>query len=76
VLTQNRISELADLDPLAGFKGLTHLVLLENPVAAKEVSPERLKLLKVWVLQKSLLTITGIRTTDIGSYTAAQKSAF
>jgi hypothetical protein len=38
VLTQNRIAELADLDPLAEFKSLVHLVLQENPIAAKEVS--------------------------------------
>ncbi|KAF2423653.1 small nuclear ribonucleoprotein U2, A [Tothia fuscella] len=36
VLTQNRITELADLDALTGFGKLTHLVLLENPVVAKE----------------------------------------
>lgn len=30
--------ELADLDPLGGFTQLTHLVLVGNPVAAKEVS--------------------------------------
>jgi Leucine-rich repeat (LRR) protein len=37
VLTKNRIAELADLDPLAGFKKLVYLTLLGNPVASKEV---------------------------------------
>ena len=37
VLTQNNVSELADLDPLQGFLKLTHVSLLENPVASKEV---------------------------------------
>ncbi|KAF2268810.1 L domain-like protein [Lojkania enalia] len=36
VLTKNRISELADLDPLQGCKNLVHLSLLENPVTSKE----------------------------------------
>jgi U2 small nuclear ribonucleoprotein A' len=36
VLTENQISELADLDPLAGFLNLTHLVLLQNPVTSRE----------------------------------------
>ena len=37
VLTQNFVAELADLDPLAEFRELTHLSLVENPVASKEV---------------------------------------
>jgi len=36
VLTKNRVAELADLDPLAGFKKLVFLVVMGNPVAAKE----------------------------------------
>ncbi|KAK4574551.1 U2 snRNP complex subunit [Recurvomyces mirabilis] len=36
VLTQNNVSELADLDPLQAFAKLTHVSLLECPVAAKE----------------------------------------
>ncbi|KAH7089226.1 U2 small nuclear ribonucleoprotein A [Paraphoma chrysanthemicola] len=36
VLTKNRIAELADLDPLAGFKKLVYLTLLGNPVASNE----------------------------------------
>ncbi|EUC50694.1 hypothetical protein COCMIDRAFT_80993 [Bipolaris oryzae ATCC 44560] len=36
VLTKNRIAELADLDPLAGFKSLTYLSLMGNPVTSKE----------------------------------------
>ncbi|RAL12867.1 U2 snRNP complex subunit LEA1 [Aspergillus homomorphus CBS 101889] len=35
-LTANAVSELADLDPLRGLTGLTHLVVLENPVTRKE----------------------------------------
>ena len=38
VLTANHLAELADLDPLSGFRRLTHLVLMENPVTRKEVS--------------------------------------
>jgi hypothetical protein len=37
VLTSNNIAELADLDVLGSLTKLTHLVLLENPVARKEV---------------------------------------
>ena len=40
VLTDNNVAEVADLDPLAGLRRLTHLVLLENPVARKEVDEE------------------------------------
>ncbi|KAF7442320.1 U2 small nuclear ribonucleoprotein [Pyrenophora tritici-repentis] len=36
VLTKNRIAELADLDPLTGFKKLMYLSLMGNPVAGKE----------------------------------------
>ncbi|KAI9810013.1 MAG: U2 snRNP complex subunit [Phylliscum demangeonii] len=36
VLTANHLAELADLDTLAGFGRLTHLVLMENPVTRKE----------------------------------------
>ncbi|KAG4443171.1 U2 snRNP complex subunit [Cadophora sp. M221] len=36
VLTANNFAELADLDILATFHSLTHLVLLENPVTRKE----------------------------------------
>jgi hypothetical protein len=35
------MAELADLEPLGKFKRLTHLSLLENPVARKDVgAPE------------------------------------
>ena len=37
VLTSNNFAELADLDILGRFSRLTHLSLLENPVARKEV---------------------------------------
>ncbi len=37
VLTQNNVAELADLDSLQGFQKLTHVSLMENPVASKEV---------------------------------------
>ncbi|KAL5426525.1 hypothetical protein PMIN06_005239 [Paraphaeosphaeria minitans] len=36
VLTKNRVSELAELDPLRGFKKLVYLTLKDNPVASKE----------------------------------------
>lgn len=41
VLTQNQIADLPDLDPLASLPELLHLVLIDNPVAAKEVSLTR-----------------------------------
>lgn len=37
VLTKNRITELAELDPLGGFKKLVYLTLKDNPVTSKEV---------------------------------------
>ena len=37
VLTQNSVSELADLEVLRGFEKLTFLSLVDNPVANKEV---------------------------------------
>lgn len=42
VLSSNRMQELADLDPLGGFRKLTHLVLMENPVCKKEVCQHRM----------------------------------
>jgi U2 small nuclear ribonucleoprotein A' len=36
VLTKNRLTELADVDSLAGFKKLVFLSLIGNPVASKE----------------------------------------
>ncbi|RPB18561.1 L domain-like protein [Terfezia boudieri ATCC MYA-4762] len=36
IMNSNSIQELADLDPLAGCVGLTHLVLMDNPVTRKE----------------------------------------
>ncbi|KAH6613959.1 U2 small nuclear ribonucleoprotein A [Boeremia exigua] len=36
VLTKNRLTELADLDPLGGFKKLVFLCVIGNPVASKE----------------------------------------
>lgn len=41
VLTENNFVELADLDALGLFRNLTHLVLLGNPVVAKEVGRAR-----------------------------------
>ncbi|CAK7266775.1 U2 snRNP complex subunit [Sporothrix epigloea] len=35
-LASNQLAELADLDPLARFSRLTHLVLLDNPVTKRE----------------------------------------
>ncbi|CAK7227855.1 U2 snRNP complex subunit [Sporothrix bragantina] len=35
-LASNQLTELADLDPLARFGRLTHLVLLDNPVTKRE----------------------------------------
>ncbi|KAF2467634.1 U2 small nuclear ribonucleoprotein A [Lindgomyces ingoldianus] len=36
VLTKNRLTELADLDPLSGFRKLVYLTIIGNPVATKE----------------------------------------
>nr|POF03513.1 u2 small nuclear ribonucleoprotein a' [Quercus suber] len=36
VLTQNKVAELADLDPLQGFLKLTYVSLVDNPVTSKE----------------------------------------
>ncbi|RMZ72549.1 U2 small nuclear ribonucleo A [Pyrenophora seminiperda CCB06] len=36
VLTKNKMAELADLDPLGGFKNLVYLTLMGNPVTSKE----------------------------------------
>lgn len=38
MLSSNNLAELADLDALAGFPRLTHLVLADNPASKKEVS--------------------------------------
>lgn len=38
VLASNNVAELADVDVLAKFSRLTHLVLADNPVSKKEVS--------------------------------------
>ena len=37
LLARNRIAALADLDVRGRFAGLTHLVLVDNPVTKKEV---------------------------------------
>jgi hypothetical protein len=37
VLTRNNVAELADLEVLRGFKKLTFVSLVDNPVANKEV---------------------------------------
>ncbi|PGH19546.1 U2 small nuclear ribonucleoprotein A' [Polytolypa hystricis UAMH7299] len=46
VLTQNNVSELADLEPLRDLGRLTHLSLVENPVARKE----NYRLWVIWLL--------------------------
>jgi len=37
VLASNSIAELSDLDILSQFRRLEHVVLVDNPVAKKEV---------------------------------------
>jgi U2 small nuclear ribonucleoprotein A' len=37
VLSQNNVAELADLEVLRGFKKLTFVSLVDNPVTNKEV---------------------------------------
>ena len=49
MLHANNFAELADLDVLASFTGLTHLVLSENPVTRKEVCMVGFVCLVVWV---------------------------
>ena len=63
VLTSNNFAELADLDVLATFGQLTHLVLLENPVTRKEVRLGNPR----WKKGCERLLMR-YRTTDIGSY--------
>ena len=46
------MTELADLDPLRNLPRLTHLVLLDNPVTRKEVSPFSFLALFAWLLVK------------------------
>lgn len=48
VLTQNQLSELADLEPLLELPKLTHLSLLENPVSAKEVRVACVSVVRSW----------------------------
>jgi len=36
ILTNNKISELAEIDKLAGFKKLTSLSLVDNPVCVRK----------------------------------------
>ena len=43
VLTQNNVAELADLEVLRGFKKLTFLSLVDNPVTNKEVRTHSLE---------------------------------
>jgi len=54
VLTQNQISELAELEALKGMRKLIHLSLLENPVQSKEVGP-------MTVLYRTMLTAQNYR---------------
>ncbi|PHH75358.1 hypothetical protein CDD80_2455 [Ophiocordyceps camponoti-rufipedis] len=37
VLSNNNLTELADLEALSGFSQLTHLALLDNPVVKREI---------------------------------------
>lgn len=43
VLTQNNVAELVDLEVLRGFKKLTFVSLVDNPVANKEVCTQILR---------------------------------
>ncbi|KAK3391043.1 leucine-rich repeat-domain-containing protein [Podospora didyma] len=58
VLTSNNLSELSDLEVLAGFPRLTHLVLIDNPATKKEVrhcldaSTNPLENYRYWVLAR------------------------
>ncbi|KAI9842591.1 MAG: U2 snRNP complex subunit [Sclerophora amabilis] len=70
VLTANHVAELADLDPLSGFRRLTHLVLIENPVVRKEPAPPPLfRSTFLHILMPILEQIMGIksRTFDLPS---------
>ena len=46
VLTQNNVAELADLEVLRGFKKLTFVSLVDNPVTNKEVGRSLLDTIK------------------------------
>lgn len=71
VLTQNQLTELADLEPLLELPKLTHLSLLENPVTSKEVCHNTFKGPRI-VRAEELIRD---RTTDTGSYRAVPPCA-
>jgi vacuolar-type H+-ATPase subunit H len=64
VLVSNHFAELADLDGLAGFKRLTHLVLADNPVTKKEHY-------RYWVLWRC----PSVRFLDYQKVKAAEREA-
>lgn len=67
VLTQNNVAELADLEVLRGFKKLTFVSLVDNPVTNKEVC--------VYSQDNRNGMLTWCRTTDTGFCTSRPKSA-
>ncbi|ROT40628.1 U2 small nuclear ribonucleo protein A [Sodiomyces alkalinus F11] len=62
VLASNQLAELSDLDVLAGLSLLTHVVLLDNPVAKKENY-------RYWVLWRC----PGIRFLDYAKVKDAER---
>lgn len=68
VLSNNNVAELVDLDPLRRFTRLTHVSLIENPVARKEARAS---------LTSIHLTVADItnRTTDSFSSGGSRPSA-
>jgi hypothetical protein len=67
VLAGNNLAELADLDVLAGFGRLTHLVLADNPVTKKEVSGECCQKAEVKTADAVWLTTGRIALPVLGS---------
>ncbi|KAF2121117.1 U2 small nuclear ribonucleoprotein A [Lophiotrema nucula] len=62
VLTKNRLVELADLDPLKGFKKLVYLTLVGNPVSSKEYY-------RCWVIWR----IPSVRFLDFAKVTTVER---
>ncbi|KAJ3057709.1 U2 small nuclear ribonucleoprotein A' [Quaeritorhiza haematococci] len=86
ILSNNQISELGDLDPLANFKNLEVLSLLDNPVTTKKYYRLyvifRCKKLRIFDFRKvkekerqeALVLFSGKEGTRLASHLSAQKS--
>jgi len=68
VLTANNFAELADLDVLATFHHLTHLVLLENPVTRKEVRSSKLQERMAHTVADGLIELPVLGDLEMSDY--------